>query len=75
MRQGASLLARHRAGVLASFDLPVDNSAVEAMNARAKAISIRARGYRSPRVFSTVGYPAWVASKRLLPCTDLRDER
>jgi transposase len=54
LHEFASLLSRHREGVLAYFELPIDNGLVEAINASAKAISIRARGYRSPVVFSTL---------------------
>ncbi|MGH9893202.1 MAG: ISL3 family transposase, partial [bacterium] len=45
-------LRRHEDGVLAWFDIPIDNGAVEAMNNNAKAISHRARGYRTARVFT-----------------------
>jgi transposase len=54
MQEFASLLRRHRDGVLAHFELPIDNGLVEAMNASAKAISMRAGGYRSPVFFSTL---------------------
>jgi len=48
------LLRRHQEAVLAYFDLRIDNGVVEAMNNNAKAISHRARGYRSSETFSTV---------------------
>jgi len=54
MRDFARMLRKHQEGVLAYFDLPIDNGAVEAMNNNAKAISHRARGYRSPNIFSTL---------------------
>lgn len=50
----AQLLRRHQEAVLAYFDLRIDNGVVEAMNNNAKAISHRARGYRSSETFSTV---------------------
>jgi transposase len=54
MRDFAWLLRNHEEGVLAYFDLPIDNGVVEAMNNNAKAVSHRARGYRSPSTFSTL---------------------
>lgn len=54
MRDFAWLLRNHEEGVLAYFNLPIDNGAVEAMNNNAKAVSHRARGYRSPNTFSTL---------------------
>jgi len=54
MKDFACLLRKHQEGVLAYFDLPIDNGAVEAMNNNAKAISHRARDYRSPDIFSTL---------------------
>lgn len=50
----AQLLKRHQEAVLAYFDLRIDNGSVEAMNNNAKAISHRARGYRSSVTFSTL---------------------
>lgn len=47
----AWMLRRHEEGVLAYFDHRIDNGAVEAMNNNAKAISHRARGFRSERAF------------------------
>jgi transposase len=41
------MLRRHEEGILAYFDLRIDNGIVESMNNNAKAISHRARGYRS----------------------------
>lgn len=52
MRDFAWMLRRHEAGILAYFDHRIDNGAVEAMNNNAKAISHRARGFRSERVFT-----------------------
>jgi transposase len=54
IRDFAWLLRDHEEGVLAYSDLPIDNGAVEAMNNNAKSISHRARGYRSPKTFSTL---------------------
>ncbi|MDH7560810.1 MAG: transposase [bacterium] len=53
MQEFASLLEGHR-GVPAYLELPIDNGLVKAMNANPKAISMRAPGYRSPAVFSTL---------------------
>ncbi len=52
LRDFAWMLRRHEEGILAYFDLRIDNSSVEAMNNNAKAISHRARGYRSETTFS-----------------------
>lgn len=54
MREFARMLKDHQDGVLAYFDARIDNGSVEAMNNNAKAISHRARGYRSPTTFSTL---------------------
>ena len=54
MRDFAWMLREHEEGILAYSDLPIDNGSVEAMNNNAKAISHRARGYRSSSTFSTV---------------------
>ena len=43
---------RHEEGILACFDPGIDNAIVEAMNNNAKAISHRARGYRTENTFS-----------------------
>jgi len=51
MRRFAWMVRRHLDGVLAWFDVPIDNGAVEAMNNNAKAISHRARGYRTAKTF------------------------
>lgn len=64
----AKLLKRNQEGVVAYFDLRIDNGSVEAMNNNAKAISHRARDYRSSETFSTLlmhclgglGAPNWV---------------
>lgn len=45
IRQSASVLRRHRAGVLEGFLFPVVSGAVEALNATGKPITTRARGY------------------------------
>ncbi len=52
LRQFAWMLRRHEDGVLAYFDHRIDNGAVEAMNNNAKAISHRARGFRSEQAFT-----------------------
>ena len=54
MRDFAWMLRKHEAGVLAYFDARISNGMVEAMNNNAKAISHRARGYRSAKTFSTL---------------------
>jgi transposase len=52
IRDFAWMLRRHEEGILNYFDLRIDNGSVEAMNNNAKAISHRARGYRSEKNFS-----------------------
>ncbi|MGH2658905.1 MAG: ISL3 family transposase [Actinomycetota bacterium] len=52
IREFAWMLRRHEDGVLAYFDHRIDNGAVEAMNNNAKAISHRARGFRSEHAFT-----------------------
>ncbi|MCI0409569.1 MAG: ISL3 family transposase [Acidobacteria bacterium] len=52
MRDFARLLRRHQDGILAWFSVPLTNAATEAMNANARAISYRARGYRSAKTFT-----------------------
>jgi len=52
LRDFAWMLRRHEEGILAYFDTRIDNGIVEAMNNNAKAISHRARGYRSEITFS-----------------------
>lgn len=52
LRDFAWMLRRHQDGILAYFDLRIDNALVEAMNNNAKSISHRARGYRSEHVYS-----------------------
>lgn len=52
MRDFAWMLRRHEDGILAYFDHRIDNGAVEAMNNNAKAISHRARGFRSEKAFT-----------------------
>lgn len=51
-RRLAWMLRRHEDGILAWFRAPIDNGAVEAMNNNAKAISHRARGYRTEKTFT-----------------------
>lgn len=46
------MLGRQEEGILAYFDCRIDNGAVEAMNNNAKAVSHRARGYRTERAFT-----------------------
>jgi len=52
LRDFAWMLRRHEEGILAYFDVRIDNGVVEAMNNNAKVISHRARGYRSETTFS-----------------------
>lgn len=52
LRDFAWLLRRHADGVLAWFDVPLDNGATEAMNNNAKSISHRAHGYRTAATFT-----------------------
>jgi len=52
LRDFAWMLRNHEEGILAYFDLRIDNGIVEAMNNNAKVISHRARGYRSEKTFS-----------------------
>lgn len=52
MRRFAWMLRRHEDGILAWIRTPIDNGAVEAMNNNAKAISHRARGYRTEKTFT-----------------------
>ena len=54
MRDFAWLLRRHEEDVLNWFKIPIDNGAVEAMNNNAKAVSHRARGYRSEKWFNLI---------------------
>jgi len=54
MSDFAWMLRAHEEGILSYAKLPIDNGAVEAMNNNAKAISHRARGYRSSKTFSTI---------------------
>lgn len=49
-------LRRHEDGILAYFHCHIDNRAVEAMNNNAKAISHRARGFRTERAFTLAMY-------------------
>ncbi len=52
LRDFAWLLRRHEDGILAYFDLRIDNGATEAMNNNAKQVSHRAHGFRTPTTFS-----------------------
>jgi len=52
LRDSAWMLRCHEEGILAYFDIRIDNSIVEAMNNNAKVISHRSRGYRSENTFS-----------------------
>jgi len=54
MRDFAWFLRRHEENILTYIDIPIDNGAVEAMNNNAKALSHRARGFRTEKWFSTV---------------------
>lgn len=52
LRDFAWMLRRHQEGILAYFDCRIDNGAVEAMNNNAKAVSHRARGFRTAKAFT-----------------------
>lgn len=52
LRDFAWMLRRHQDGILAYFDVRIDNGATEAMNNNAKAVSHRARGFRTARAFT-----------------------
>ena len=52
MRNFAWLLRRHEEGILAYFDLRIDNGSTEAMNNNAKQVSHRAHGFRTPGTFA-----------------------
>jgi transposase len=52
LRDFAWLLRRHEDGVLAWFDVPLNNGATEAMNNNAKAVSHRAHGFRTAATFT-----------------------
>lgn len=52
LREFASMVHRHEDGILAYFDQRIDNGAAEAMNGNAKAVSRRARGFRSEKAFT-----------------------
>jgi len=52
LRDFAWMLRGHEEGILAYFDLRIDNGIVEAMNNNAKAMSHRVRVYRSENTFS-----------------------
>jgi transposase len=52
IRKFAWMVRRHWEGILSWFDVPISNGPTEAMNNNAKAVSHRARGYRTPRVFT-----------------------
>ena len=52
IRAFAWMVRRRKAGILAWFDVPLDNGATEALNNSAKAISHRARGYRTAKIFT-----------------------
>jgi transposase len=54
IRKFAWMVRNHQNGILAWFDLPIDNGAVEALNNVAKTISHQAKGYRSSKTFSTI---------------------
>jgi transposase len=54
LRDFAWLLRRHEEEILNWFKARIDNGAVEAMNNNAKAISHRARGYKSEKWFTLI---------------------
>jgi transposase len=51
LRNFAWMLKRYEEGILNWFEVPINNGAVEAMNNNAKAVSHRARGYRTENTF------------------------
>jgi transposase len=67
MRKFAWMIRKHIDGILAWFDVPIDNGATEAMNNNAKAVSHRARGYRTADTFSLALMHS--LGKLPLPCT------
>jgi transposase len=52
LRDFAWMLRRHEEGILAYFQLRIDNGVVEAMNNNAKQVSHRAHGFRTPTTFA-----------------------
>jgi len=54
LRDFAWLLRRHEEDILNWFHVHIDNGAVEAMNNNVKAVSHRARGYRSEKWFTLI---------------------
>lgn len=52
LRDFAWMLRRHQEGILAYFDCRIDNGATEAMNNNAKAVSHRARRFRTAKAFT-----------------------
>lgn len=52
LRKFAWMLRRYEEGILAWFDVPINNGATEGMNNNAKAVSHRARGYRTENTFT-----------------------
>lgn len=54
MKKFVKMIRKHTDGILAYFTHRITNGAVEAMNNNAKAISHRARGYRTVKAFSQV---------------------
>jgi transposase len=51
MRDFAWTLRRHQEGILNYFRLPIDNGIVEGLNNKAKVISHKAYGFRTPRFY------------------------
>jgi len=56
MRNFAWMLRRHEQGLLAYFELRIDNGMVEGLNNKAKVVSHRAYGYRSAHMYITALY-------------------
>jgi transposase len=54
IKKVVKMIRAHRDGILAYFRHRITNGVVEALNNTAKAISHRARGYRTVRVFTQV---------------------
>jgi transposase len=56
IRDFAWMLRRHEQGLLAYFELRIDNGMVEGLNNKAKVVSHRAYGYRSAHMYITALY-------------------
>lgn len=70
LRVFAWRLRRHEEGILAYFDLRIDNGATEAMNNNAKEVSHRAHGFRTPTPSLSTSTTVSDSSRYLKPCTN-----